>query len=257
MDASYDNNDMNSIVHWDDSLLLKSKTSFLLGENWHNKVVWDLQTTNNLMIGRMTGSGKSFLVKLIILQAIKKKCYKIILFDLKGVDFNHYWRNHCQVIDDIEDVNTHISNLVNEMNRRKKLFNDLSDKKQLIIDNIRTYNKHSTKKIKRIILVIDEFADISIKSKEITENLSLLARKSRAFGISIVVCTQRPSAKIMPEQLRSNINYRICGVADEILSEIVLDSKEASSKIPSESKGAFVNHKGELFNAYLLDKDVY
>ena len=90
--------------------------------------------------------------------------------------------------------------------------------------------------------------------KKIQNQLSSLARLGRAFGIHLILATQRPDANIISGQIKNNISYKICGRADQVLSQIILDNTDASTYIPSDSKGLFLNQDGTLFKAYLFDE---
>ena len=79
-------------------------------------------------------------------------------------------------------------------------------------------------------------------------------RLGRAFGIHLILATQRPDANIISGQIKNNISYKICGRADQVLSQIILDNTDASTYIPSDSKGLFLNQDGTLFKAYLFDE---
>ena len=50
--------------------------------------------------------------------------------------------------------------------------------------------------------------------------------------------------------------YRgICGRADNVLSQIILDSTAAADQIPKYAKGRFLLHDGTAFQSYLLGED--
>ena len=125
-------------------------------------------------------------------------------------------------------------------------------------------NNENTNKLKRIIFACDEIAEVldktglSKESKElvsqIESKLSIIARQGRAFGIHLILATQRPDANILSGQIRNNIDFRVCGRADNVLSQIILDNTEASDKIPKESQGLFVAHDGVVFQGYLFDE---
>ena len=88
------------------------------------------------------------------------------------------------------------------MNERKELFNASKS------TNINEYNKNRNAKMKRIIVACDEVAelldttgadkDIKTQIKRITGMLSTIARQGRAFGIHLIIATQRPDADILP-----------------------------------------------------------
>lgn len=90
---------------------------------------------------------------------------------------------------------------------------------------------------------------------KIESKLSVIARQGRAFGIHLILATQRPDANILSGQIRNNIDYRVCGRADNVLSQIILDNADAADKIPKDAQGLFVNHEGMVFRAYLFDEE--
>ena len=55
-------------------------------------------------------------------------------------------------------------------------------------------------------------------------------------------------------QIRNNIDFRICGRADNVLSQIILDNTNAADKIPKDSQGMFITHDGVIFKGYLFDE---
>ena len=83
--------------------------------------------------------------------------------------------------------------------------------------------------------------------------LSTIARQGRAFGIHLILATQRPDSTILTGQLKNNINYRICGRADNVLSMIILDNTDAADQIPEDAQGRFLLHDGTMFQAYWFD----
>lgn len=85
--------------------------------------------------------------------------------------------------------------------------------------------------------------------------LKVQARQGRAFGIHLVLATQRPDANILSGQIRNNIDCRVCGRADNVLSQIILDSAAAAEQIPKDARGRFLLHDGTVFQGYLFDEE--
>lgn len=83
-----------------------------------------------------------------------------------------------------------------------------------------------------IILLIDEFADISLQdtSGKFYNLLCRFAQKSRAAGIHIVCATQRPSVNIINGAIKANFPARIAfKVATGVDSRVILDSSGAEN----------------------------
>ena len=117
-------------------------------------------------------------------------------------------------------------------------------------------------KLHRILLVIDEIAELTDttgmdkphkeETAAIVSNLATIARLGWAFGIHLIVSTQRPDAMVVPGQIKNNLDGRTCGKADNVLSQIILDSTDAADRVPKDSQGLFLNQGGVLFRGYLF-----
>ena len=152
----------------------------------------------------------------------------------------------------------------------QQLIRTLEDRKKLFkteqVRNIHEYNeKYQNKKINRVIFACDEVAELLDKTgadksrkeqiSRVEGYLSTVARQGRAFGIHLILSTQRPDANILSGQIKNNIDTRICGTADNVLSMIILDNTEAAEKIPSDIQGRFITKEGVLFQGYYLTDD--
>ena len=151
-----------------------------------------------------------------------------------------------------------LTTLVEELQHRKQLFREQD------CPNIDVYNQTALEPLKRCIFACDEVAELLDKTglakdqKElvgrIESKLSIIARQGRAFGIHMILATQRPDASILPGQIKNNIDCRICGRADNVLSQIILDNTDAADQIPKDARGRFMLHDGTMFQAYWFDE---
>lgn len=89
---------------------------------------------------------------------------------------------------------------------------------------------------------------------QIENKLATLARLGRAFGIHLILATQRPDANVIPGQIKSNMDFRVCGRADSILSGIILGNSDADEQIPKDAGGRFITEDGTVFQDYLLNE---
>ena len=150
-----------------------------------------------------------------------------------------------------------LTDITNELQHRKSAFREAE------CSNIDDFNVATKANLKRVIFACDEVAEVLDKtglSKEkkelvsqIESHLSMIARQGRAFGIHLILATQRPSADILSGQIRSNIDCCICGRADNILSQIILDSIDAAEQILKDAQGRFITNAGVIFQSYLFD----
>ena len=251
--------DLPDILHWKDAELSKKDFELVLGQSFGGKVKVNLTKVPHILLGGSTGSGKSVLLKLLLMQCVKKDA-EVYIADFKGgVDFSPAWHQNCKIITEETELLDVLTMIVEELENRKVLFRESG------CANLTEYQKQCGDDVKRYIFACDEVAEVLDKtglSKEqkeivikIESKLSVIARQGRAFGIHLILATQRPDANILSGQIRNNIDYRVCGRADNVLSQIILDNTDAADKIPKDAQGLFVKHEGTVFRAYLFDEE--
>ena len=251
------NNEMPKRIDWRDSMLCDG-FKLALGENQLGQVSIDLSKTPHSLIGGSSGSGKSILLKLLLMQCVKKNAM-VYIADLKGgVDFNAAWHLYTSISTNEACVSNALENIVSELERRKVLFVEED------CANIDEYNENHVEKLKRMVFACDEAAELldrKGRSKDDKERLSIIerhistiARQGRAFGIHLILATQRPDAEVITGQIKSNLDVRICGRADKMLSQIVLDNSDAAEQISKNSVGRFLTNNGEVFQGYWFNQ---
>lgn len=102
----------------------------------------------------------------------------------------------------------------------------------------------------RLVIVIDEFAEMKEQLPGFVDGLVAIARVGRSLGVHLVLATQRPHGVVSPE-IRSNANLRIClRVREDSDSIDVLDSAAAAS-IPRSCPGrAYASIGGESIQLF-------
>ncbi|MCP1103248.1 S-DNA-T family DNA segregation ATPase FtsK/SpoIIIE [Aequitasia blattaphilus] len=229
-----------------------------LGEYAIGQLVLSLNLYPHILIGGSTGSGKTVLLKSLILQC----CYKghrVLITDFKGgIDYLHHSWHNVTLVMDKHTLLESLEGLIDDLERRKVLLRSTHSA------NINEYNKKVGKQeqMKRIILVFDEAAEVFDKTgltkeekvfvERIENRLSSLARLGRAFGIHLILSTQRPDADVLKGQIKNNLDYRICGRSDNVLSQIILDKTDAADRVPKDKQGMFLNQDDVLFKSYYI-----
>lgn len=248
-------------IYWKSEYLSPEDFVLILGMGPMGKLESvDLTTTPHIMLGGGTGSGKSFQLKLLLMQVLGKNA-NVILADFKGgVDFAPIWHKRCRMVFEPQSLLVALEELTAELERRRELFVAAGT------PNLEEYNKATGKNLPRYILSCDEVAEIldttglDKKEKEIfsmnVRHLSLIARQGRAFGLHLILATQRPSADLIPGQIRTNLGLRLCGRADAILRSIILDNPTVAEQIPPDAKGRFVTNMGQTFQGFLFDDSI-
>ena len=250
--------DLPEKLEWKDSYLSPDSFVLTLGKSYTGPVTVNLAHIPHILLGGSTGSGKSVLLKLLLMQALRKGA-EVYIADFKGgVDYPKVWHEKCRMCFTEEDLLYTLNQLVAVLEYRKKALKELGS------PNIDAYNETTENKLPRLIFACDEVAEMLDKTgadnerkkllSQIESMLSTIARQGRAFGIHLILATQRPDATIIPGQIRNNMDFRVCGRADSVLSQIILDSTGAAEQIPKDARGRFITGDGIVFQGYLFDE---
>ena len=198
----------------------------------------DITKMKHLLVAGSTGSGKSVCLNALIISLLYKyspEDLRIILVDPKQVEFNIYEKLPHLMINEIifepAKVITVLNWAITEMERRYTLFK-AKTKSGTLVREIDEYNAHlneDEEKLPKIVMIIDELADLmTVAKKEIEDRIQRLTQKSRAAGIHLVLATQRPSTDVITGIIKSNLPTRIAfKVVQEVDSRTILDSSGA------------------------------
>lgn len=198
----------------------------LLGED----ISMDLASAPHMLVAGATGSGKSVCLHGIItslLATLTPASLQLALIDPKGTELIAYAKL-CNLFKDrvarsIPDVADMLNTLVDEMESRNRRFAEI---------RARDIDEALAKKIgmTRIVVVVEELADLFMQSRELETPLVRLVQTARSVGIHLVLATQRPDSATFSGLLRSNIPARIAlRVQKHTESSIILDQKGAES----------------------------
>lgn len=253
-------------------------------------IVRNLEKMPHLLVAGATNMGKSVCLNTIIVSLIYRSSpedVRIVLVDPKQIEFTLYrGLPHLLLENPITDVNHAINALnylIDEMERRFELFNNMSQA-GYAVRNLEEYNKcdlvrsGKAKKIPYIVMVVDELADLmTTKKKEVEGGIRRIAQKARAAGIHLVLATQRPSVDIITGSIKVNLPSRISlKVTSNADSRTVLDQGGAESLIgrgdmllmcnsePIRLQGAFLTNEEivsivnyvKSHNKAIFDKDI-
>ena len=199
-------------------------------------VVADLSSMPHLLIAGTTGSGKSVCIAALTTCLVMNNTpedLRLVMIDPKMVElvrFNGLAHLYGKVETELERILGVLRWTVKEMERRYQLLEDSRSR------NIDTYNRKMRRRkggepLPRIVVMIDELADLMMSSPDQTEhNLVRLAQMARATGIHLVLATQRPSTDVVTGLIKANFPARISfAVASSVDSRVILDSSGAES----------------------------
>ncbi len=244
-----------------DSTVFKNrKTNFTapLGKDVSGGVnVVAVDKAPHMLVAGATGSGKSVCLNTIILSLLYQNGpddLKLIMVDPKRVEMGVYSGIPHLLIPPITKVEEAINALkwaVREMERR------LDHLAKAGTRDIDTYNSKCKDRMPKIIIVIDELADLMSQNKRDVEAVIVrISQMARAAGIHLVLATQRPSVDVITGLIKANIPTRIAfAVASQVDSKTILDQAGAEKLLgrgdmllttpqiskPKRMQGAFVS----------------
>lgn len=148
------------------------------------------------LIAGTTGSGKTELARTILASLVrhqKPRDVQLALFDPKlhgFAPFQNVPHLLFPIVADPDHTIVKMRYLVSEMERRS----------QLLIER------------PRIVIAIDELTDwMQVCGNELEELLLRLVQRGRSAGISLIACTQKPTARAVGSLVKANFPVRIVG----------------------------------------------
>lgn len=210
----------------------KAPATFALGKNLYgtSRVV-EVRKLPHVLIAGATGAGKSCCINSIIVSLLYKASpddVRLILIDPKRIEMSVYAGIPHLLMDEIIcDTDKAIRSLnwaISEMERRIKFLADVNYR------DIDEYNadcaKNGFEKMPRIVIIVDEFADLmSTGKKAVEDTVNRIARLARAVGIHLVLATQRPSVDVISGTIKNNFPSRVAfKVTSSFDSKTILDA---------------------------------
>ncbi|MBR5949106.1 MAG: DNA translocase FtsK [Clostridia bacterium] len=211
----------------------KSPLTFAVGKDITGNAVYaDLGRMPHMLVAGQTGSGKSVCINGIILSLVYKsspKDVRMILIDPKVVElsiFSTLPHLYCPVVTEPKKAAGALRWAVNEMDQRYKRMAEVHARD---IDRYNAVQKDENERWPRLVIIIDELADLMIVAgKDVEDSICRIAQLGRACGIHLIVATQRPSADVITGLIKANIPTRIAfAVANSIDSRVILDATGA------------------------------
>lgn len=213
---------------------------FGLGKDIEGRsICGDIAKMKHLLVSGATGSGKTICLHAMIISLLYKyspEDLRLIIIDPKQVDFVVYEKlPHLMVNEifsnDIPKILNVLDWLIREMERRYTIFREKA-KHGVPVREIDDYNANllpDEEKLPKIVMIIDELADLmAAAKKEIEDRIQRLTQKSRAAGIHLVLATQRPSVNVITGVIKTNLPTRIAlKLTQEVDSRTILDESGA------------------------------
>jgi S-DNA-T family DNA segregation ATPase FtsK/SpoIIIE len=216
---------------------IRSSLAVALGRDVSGQpVIADLARMPHILIAGTTGSGKSVCISALAACLAMNNSpdeLRMVMIDSKMVElirFNGLPHLYGKVETGIQRILGVLRWIVVEMEHRYKLL-EAAGVRDLDGYNKRLLRRKESIPLPRIVVLIDELADMMMSAPDQTEhNLVRLAQMARATGIHLVVATQRPSTEVVTGLIKANFPARLSfAVASNIDSRVILDSPGAET----------------------------
>lgn len=231
-----------------------------------NGMKWlDLLQTNHLLVAGSTGSGKTVYLQGLVMSAalaLPPDRLEISIIDPKMLDFvglaDLPHLNGNPIVYQSEEAFSFLEDIVDEIQERQRTLVAAKCK------NIAAYHKRFPESsMPYRLVVVDEYNQLRLsmpkgRERDLENVICRIAQIGRAFGVYLVVATQRPSADVVSGDIKANfptrVSFRLPTHTD---SQVILDAKGAEMLMPH-GDGIVAGHGGLVrFQAlYVDDEDI-
>jgi S-DNA-T family DNA segregation ATPase FtsK/SpoIIIE len=209
-----------------------------------NLIIDDLTRLPHLLVGGAIWSGKSsFLRNLItcMTSLLSPRQLQLIICDPKKIEFDYakgYPHLLGKVINTFDDAIEQMRKLVDTMNKRTAMLASAG------VRDLDDYNQKTKSPLPRLVLIVDELADLVIYSAEIEELIMQLTMKGRRVGIHLILSSQISAPHIFSPIIKANIPSRASFQV----------SKPSESKVLLEESGAELlsNHGDMIYSSVTI-----
>ncbi|MCR5296924.1 MAG: DNA translocase FtsK, partial [Clostridiales bacterium] len=197
-------------------------------------IVCDLAKMPHMLIAGQTGSGKSVCINAIINSLLYRASpdeVKLILVDPKVVELQCYNGIPHLLIPVVNDPHKAAAALAWAVAEMMERYDKFAERKVRNLDGYNADLGPNEKPMARIVIIIDELADLMmVCKKDVEEYICRLTQLARAAGIHLIVATQRPSVDVITGLIKANIPSRIAfKTASYVDSRTILDRNGSES----------------------------
>ncbi|MDP9404726.1 MAG: DNA translocase FtsK, partial [Actinomycetota bacterium] len=239
-------------------------------------VLESLASMPHILIAGATGAGKSSCLNSFLTSILMRATpdqVRMILVDPKRVELGQYnGLPHlltAVVVNPRKAANA-LSWAVQEMERRSNLLSEVGvrditgynaayDRGELAPEPGIDADAPEPERLPFVLVVVDELNDLMmVAARDVEESICRIAQMGRAFGIHLVIATQRPSVDVITGVIKANIPSRLAFAVSSLAdSRVILDQQgaerlvgqgdmlllTASSNVPRRIQGPWVSEE--------------
>jgi DNA segregation ATPase FtsK/SpoIIIE-like protein len=233
-------------------------------------IIRDLAEMPHILVGGTTGAGKTVFLYGLISALLKThqnpNSLRLLISTSKPEDFIFFeGLKHLEtgrVIGDAEEalqvLQCHLQDAFLE---RREILTSARCR------DISEYNRNNNDPLSPLVVIIDEFADLADQfgsNKTAKEafyaNFRRVAQLGRSRGIHLVLCTQRPSADLVPTNIRNLMNVRVSFCVNDakasrmILDEVGAEKLQMKGDLLFKEQAIFRRLQGYFMSTRSLDR---
>ena len=202
-------------------------------------IYFDLAKAPHLLVAGATGAGNSVFLQSMISGVLARKTPYEVMFcmiDPKEVELSTYRsipHNLLSVATDPSRAGIVLQSMIWLMEKRYRLMAEMGAQSFEELNRI-AEDRYNDYGFSRVVVLIDEFADLIMLDPQLETPIIRLAQKARAAGIHLVLATQRPVVKVVTGLIKANIPARLAfRTSSAIDSRVILDEKGAEKLLGS------------------------
>lgn len=230
-------------------------------------VTLDIKKIPSLLIGGVTGSGKSVVEDLILTQLIDYNTpenLKLSIFDPKGNEFGRYKDSKHLLHEPLVDIDEGIEKLEELVEISEKRFREFvnhNERNNVSIKDIKTFNDMvdagviNAEKMPHIVVMIDEFMPyMGVDLERTVDAIKHLSLKSRASGIHMILSTQTPRREVITGVIKANIQATLSLMVGDMRESVVMIGETGAEKLKPHGDFILKTHDGtQRGQAYYID----
>lgn len=198
-----------------DFIPVKSPNNLIfIGKNFSEKNFFiDIEKDPHILIGGMTGTGKTFLLSSILTNLIYNNSNNIDLYISQIIKGEIGQFSNCKPVkfvgNTLEEVSIMLEKIAKKVDERCRKFNSRGYK------NLSHYNKNNKNKLKRIYFAIEEVSffiasdsdpdEIKQLKNKCWTNILTIVKAGRAAGVHFLSVTQRSTVANIPSEVKSQM----------------------------------------------------